>query len=123
MKLNKRKRNAVASLFRRAAAKLARMKSPTVTDGACAALAHATRGSILAYSRADDAMYFMFREDAREKGPGRAYWGMNFGAYRDWRARRKQFNSEPYCVDVMVARDGRVLMLCFLAAMAEAGDL
>jgi hypothetical protein len=121
------KRRLTAELFLRAAVWLDRRPAHP-KNGACFALKEARRFIRNRNKRfevqldAGDLMDSLFEGDAIRGGPDDIYWGVNFGAHRDWRARRKFFNSVEYMVDVEAAKRGRILMLLFLAAMVKAGD-
>lgn len=119
--MDKAERKAVAKVLLGAASYLMR-KEPNLCLGACEAIG-AQRGSKLNKRTAGDAAYNLFALDARQNGPRGVWWGANFGACDDWRVRVKLVNNPDLVADPEVAREGRVLMLCFLAAMVEKGDL
>lgn len=60
-----------------------------------------------------------YEKDAMFRSPHSGYWGLAFGAHRDWRARKEMFNSLWYLQDDERSKTGRVLMLCFLAEMVR----
>lgn len=122
-------KRSVVSILRQAARWLD--KSPArITVGACFAIANIVRwryspytdhaGEILNYF---EGLFSLYEADARKHGPITAWWGINFGAYRDWKARMREFNSLHGAIDTEVAKSGRILMLLFLAEMVEQGDL
>lgn len=88
------------------------------SNGACYAVFDAA-DSHEHYEHGVAAMESLFMEEAVEAGPHQCYWGANFGAVRYW----KNATTSVTKVNERVAKDCRILMLCFLAAMAEAGDL
>lgn len=104
-------RKLAAFNFRRAAARVARstLKDQFTSGSMCAALPANDFGYRLVHPLRE-----VYGRDARRVRES-LYWGYNFGV--------EDGSDGCPAIDARRAREGRVLALCFMAAMAEAGDL
>jgi len=105
-----------AQVFRQAARWLER-RPPEYTRGACSALVMARRGAGASVAGASVVGLYCERLAAIFKEPSRAWWGMELAS---------PYTSNGGLADpatIERAHNGRILMLCFAAAMAETGDL